>query len=161
MEPLPHYAGIEEVPDARFKEADIVFGCLDNISARMNVNSRAYREGRFYVDGGMEGFAGKVMVVRPPEGACLQCGTNRSHARVANLRFSCTGRDTVIHTPLLSAEVTTTSVLAAVMVRESLKHISGRDDCLLDNLFYYDGLRNVSEEMSVPLNPDCPVHLPR
>lgn len=154
----PVVSRVEDAGEGLISEADVVYGCLDNISARVYVNSKAYREGRFYVDGGMEGFTGKVMVVRPPEGACLQCGMNRSHARIADLRFSCTGSDTVFHAPLVSAEITTTSVLAAVMVRESLKHVSGRHEDILDNVFYYDGLRNVSEEMSVPRNPDCPLH---
>ena len=154
-------ARIEDTPSDMFSEADVVFGCLDNIPARIFVNSMAYSYERPFVDGGMDGFAGRVMVVRPPEGACLQCGMNRSHARVANLRFSCTGRDAVFHNPTLAAEITTTSVLAAVMVREGLKQVCGRPDSSVNNVFYYDGLRNMSEEMEVPRNPECPVHDPR
>lgn len=151
-------ARIEESPSEVFSRADVVLGCLDNIPARMYVNSLAYDSGRPLIDGGMDGFTGRVMVVRPPEGACLQCGMNRSHARVANLRFSCTGRDAVFHNPPLAAEITTTSVLAAVMVRESLKQVCGKCDSAVNNVFYYDGTRNVSEEIEIPLNPECPVH---
>ena len=154
----PITAPIEECDPGLFVESDVVLGCLDNILARMHVNSQSYRSCKLYVDGGMEGFSGKVMVVRPPDGACLQCGMNRSHAKVAGLRFSCTGADTTFHEPRLASEITTTSLIAGIMVREVLKHVSGRDDILLSNSFYYDGKMNRAEELEVPLNPECPVH---
>jgi hypothetical protein len=31
-------------------------------------------------------------------------------------------------------------------------------DMLISNVFYYDGQRNRSEELEIPLNPNCPVH---
>jgi molybdopterin/thiamine biosynthesis adenylyltransferase len=159
--PVPISDRIESLGPSVFDEHDIVFGCLDNIQARIHVNSHAYHAGKVYIDGGMEGFVGRVMVARPPSGACVQCGMNRSHARVAQLRFSCTGNDIVFHEPKLAAEITTTSVISAIMVREALKVVSHKDESVLANTFYYDGQRNVSEELEVPVAPDCPVHLRR
>jgi hypothetical protein len=74
------------------------------------------------------------------------------------MRFSCTGKDVVFHEPRLAAEITTTSVVSAIMVREALKVVSGRMDMLISNVFYYDGQRNQSEELEIQLNPNCPVH---
>jgi len=149
---------IEDAGQEIFREHDIILGCLDNIAARIHTNSHAYHAGKPYIDGGMAGFIGKVMVVTPPDGACLQCGMNQSHARIADFRFSCTGKDVVFHEPRVAAEITTTSVISAIMVREALKYISGRRDMMLSNAFYYDGQRNVSEEMEISRDPDCPVH---
>lgn len=157
--PICRTARVQELPDSLFSEHDVVLGCLDNIDARIHANSHSYVAGKHYIDGGMEGFLGKVVVARPPDGACVQCGMNRSHAKVAGLRFSCTGRDTVFYEPRVAAEITTTSVIAAVMVREALKVVSGRPDMLLANAFFYDGQRNAAEEMEIPLDPSCPVHL--
>jgi molybdopterin/thiamine biosynthesis adenylyltransferase len=150
---------IQDQPGNLFRDHDIVLGCLDNIEARIHVNAHSYSAGRVYIDGGMDGMVGKVMVSRPPKGACLQCGMNRTHAKIASMRFSCTGRDVVFHEPKLAAEITTTSIVSAVMVREVLKVVSGHPEMLLNNAFYYDGQRNFSEEMEIPLDPDCPVHL--
>jgi len=150
---------IQDLPSGMFKDHAIVLGCLDNLDARIHVNSHSYSSGRIYVDGGMEGMVGKVMVSKPPSGACLQCGMNRSHAKIANLRFSCTGKDVVFHDPKLAAEITTTSIISAVMVREALKAMSGHHKMLLNNAFYYDGRRNISEELEVALDPSCPVHM--
>ena len=157
--PVPMRQRIEDLPEGAFKDYDLVLGCLDNIQARIHTNSHSYRAGKVYIDGGMEGFLGKVMVARPPVGACVQCGMNRSHSKVAELRFSCTGKDVVFHEPRLAAEITTTSVISAIMVREALKVVSSRPDMLIANAFYYDGQRNQSEELEIPLNPNCPVHL--
>ena len=149
---------VEDLPASAFHVHDIVLGCLDNVAARIHVGSHAYAENKVLIDGAMDGFVGKVMVARPPEGACLQCGMNRTHSKIASLRFSCTGREVVFHEPLIPAEITTTSVIAAVIVREALKVVSGKHERLLSNCFYYDGLRNVSEEMEVPRDPACAVH---
>lgn len=157
-EAVPIVSRIEDVPDAILREHDIVMGCLDNIVARLHVNSHSYALGKTYIDGGIEGFVGKAMVVRPPDGACIQCGMNRTHAKIASLRFSCTGKEVVFHEPRLAAEITTTSIVSAVMVREALKSLSGHPEMMLSNSFYYDGQRNVSEELEVSLDPTCPVH---
>lgn len=157
-EPVPIRGRIEDLGQTVFEDNDIVLGCLDNIPARLHVNSHSYAAGRIYIDGGMDGFAGRVMVSRPRHGACLQCGMNKTHAKVASLRFSCTGKDVVFHEPRLAAEITTTSIVSAVMVREALKGASGKTNMLLSNAFFYDGQRNVSEEMEIPLDPNCPVH---
>jgi molybdopterin/thiamine biosynthesis adenylyltransferase len=157
-DPRPITSKIEDCGEAPFKDNDIVLGCLDNVNARVHANAYAYQAGRVYIDGGMEGFLGKVMVSLPPDGACLQCSMNRSHLKVAAMRFSCTGKDVVFHEPRVPAEITTTSVVSAIMVREALKIVSRRRDMVLSNALYYDGQRNVCEEMEVDLNPTCPVH---
>jgi len=152
---------LEDLPDSFYGGFDIVLGCLDNIAARVHANSHAYHAGKAYIDGGMDGFLGRVMVCIPPDGPCVQCGMNRSHSRVAGMRFSCTGEGVVFHEPRLAAEITTTSVISAVMVRECLKVVSGRRDMSLRNMFYYDGQRNSGEELEVPLDPRCPNHPPQ
>lgn len=156
--PRPIVGMIQSQPAELFRKHDIVFGCLDNVEARIHANSHAYWAGRPYIDGGMDGFVGRVMVVKPPEGACLQCGMNRTHARIASLRYSCTGKDVVFHERKLAAEITTTSLISAVMVREALKFASGHPQISLNNAFYYDGRQNISDEIEVPLDPNCPVH---
>lgn len=152
---------LEDLPSEFYAGFDVVLGCLDNIAARVHANSHSYSAGKVYIDGGMDGFVGKVMVCLPPDGPCVQCGMNRTHSRVADMRFSCTGEGIVFHEPRLAAEITTTSVISAVMVRECLKVVSGSRDRCLRNTFYYDGQRNVTEEMEVPLDPRCPNHVPR
>ncbi|MFH0816923.1 MAG: ThiF family adenylyltransferase [Methanobacteriota archaeon] len=152
---------VQEMPDDFIPGHDLVLGCLDNLAARLYINSRAYAAGIPYVDAGTDGFVGKVMMVIPPEGACLECGANRSHAKIVQQRFGCTGSDVTFFAPKLAAEITTTSVVSAIQVREAMKLVCGKRELAIKNVAYYDGNRNVFEELEVQMNPDCPNHLAR
>jgi molybdopterin/thiamine biosynthesis adenylyltransferase len=153
-----HSKPVEQMPESFIPPHDVVLGCLDNLAARLHVNSRAYAAGIPYIDAGTDGFVGKVMDVLPPTGACIECGANRSHAKVVQQRFSCTGSDVTFFSPKLAAEITTTSVVSAIQVREAMKVVCGRRDLALSNVAYYDGSRNVFEELEVSVSPGCPNH---
>lgn len=153
-----HTDRIQDMPEDFIPSHSIVLGCLDNVAARLHLNAHCYSKGIPYIDGSMDGLVGKVQVVFPPETACLQCGMNKTHSKIMELRFSCTGEDVTFFEPRIAAEITTTSVVSAVQVREALKIASGKRNALLSNIFYYDGFRNVADTLEVPKNPDCPHH---
>jgi molybdopterin/thiamine biosynthesis adenylyltransferase len=137
---------------------DVIFGCLDNIAARLHLNAQACHVKVPYIDGGTDGFRGKVQVVLPPATPCLQCAMNRSHHKVMERRFSCTGADVVLHERKVAAEITTTSIIAAIQVREALKVLSGRPEACIENVEYYDGYQARSECFEIEIDPDCPNH---
>jgi molybdopterin/thiamine biosynthesis adenylyltransferase len=151
---------VEELTEESWGEFDIVFGCLDNISARLHANSHSYHKCIPYIDGGTNGMAGKVQVVLPPRTPCFQCGLNRSHYRVLEKRFSCTGREVSYFEPKVPAEITTTSVIAAIQVREALKIASRLGEKCIRHAFYYNGMNGMSEELEISFDPDCPLHQP-
>ncbi|MHC1709069.1 MAG: ThiF family adenylyltransferase [Methanomassiliicoccales archaeon] len=135
---------------------DIILGCLDNVAARLHLNANSYHARVPYVDGGTDGFRGRVQAVVPPLTPCLQCGMNRSHFKVMERRFSCTGQDTVFYQPKMAAEITTTSIIAAVQVREAVKILSGRT--AIAHVMHYDGLGGTSEVFALDIDPGCPNH---
>jgi molybdopterin-synthase adenylyltransferase len=135
---------------------DIIMGCMDNVAARLHTNANSYHAGVPYIDGGTDGFRGKVQVVVPPRTPCLQCAMNRSHFKVMERRFSCTGEDTVFYQPKMAAEITTTSIIAAMQVREAVKLLSGKD--VIEHVVYYDGLLGTSEIFQLEQDPGCPNH---
>lgn len=137
---------------------DVVLGCLDNVMARLYVNAHSYHHGIPYVDGGTDGFRGKVQVVNPPEGPCLQCGMNGSHQKILEKRFSCTGSDVSFFMPKMAAEITTTSVIAAIQVREALKILSGRSDMCIRNVLFYDGESGESVVLEMGKLEGCQNH---
>ena len=149
---------IEELTEDSWGEFNIVLGCLDNIAARLHANSHSYQMDIPYIDGGTSGMAGKVQVVLPPRTPCFQCGLNRSHYRVLEKRFSCTGREVSYFEPKMPAEITTTSVIAAIQVREALKIASGLEDRCIRHAFFYNGMTGMSEEFEMSFDPDCPLH---
>ena len=86
---------------------------------------------------------------------------NKTHSKIMELRFSCTGEDVTFYEPKVAAEITTTSIVSAVQVREALKIACGERDAVMSNIFYYDGFRNVAETLEIAKNPDCPNHVER
>ena len=150
---------IQDLGDGFIGGFDVTLGCLDNLLARLYVNAQSYYNQIPYIDGAMDGLRGKVQVVLPPETPCLECGMNRSHGRIVEQRFSCTGNDVTLFLPKIGAEITTTSIIGALLVREALKLVCGKSSDCLKNVAYYDGLRNALETFEIPRNPDCPNHL--
>ena len=154
----PMAGRVEELPEDAWRAYDIVMGCLDNIAARLHVNSQSYYHGIPYVDGGTRGTTGKVQVVLPPSTPCLQCGMNRTHYRTLELRHSCTGSDVTFFQPKIAAEITTTAIIAAVQVREAAKILSGREDRCISHVAHYDGLAGRWDELELSFDPSCPNH---
>lgn len=150
---------IQDLPEDFVSSFDIVLGCLDNVAARLHLNAHCYYKGIPYIDAATLGFIGKVQVVLPPDTPCFQCAVNKTHLKIMGDRFSCTGIDTTYHEPKLAAEITTTSVVSAIQTRESIKIVLGMESDLVHNVFYYDGMKNVSDVLEIGINPDCPHHM--
>lgn len=158
VEVVTHNCKIQELGEDFIPKFDMVFGCLDNIDARLHINAHCYYHDIPFIDAATNGFIGKVHVVLPPETPCLECSMNKTHFAVLQKRFSCTGVDITFFEDKMAAEITTTAVVSAIQVREGLKILSGQRDRCLRNIFYYHGMNNMSDELEVELNPDCPHH---
>lgn len=143
------------IQDVDVEGFDIILGCLDNILARMDLNSAACYHGIPYIDGATDGMRGKVHVVLPG-GPCLQCVANRTHAKTIEIRHTCTGNSSF--TPHVASDVTTTAVIAAIQVREAMKVASGHSELCLSNVTYYDGTISDMFTAEADVDPSCPNH---
>ncbi|MGI5964283.1 MAG: ThiF family adenylyltransferase [Candidatus Methanomethylophilaceae archaeon] len=146
---------VSDVRELKSWDFDLILGCLDNISARLHVNSHAKYYGIPYIDGATDGMSGKVQTVA--DGPCLQCAMNSTHSKIAELRFSCTGNSHMF-VPHTAAEITTTSIIAALQVREAEKIISGREELCVRGITYYNGEKGTLDTVSLDIDPDCPNH---
>jgi molybdopterin/thiamine biosynthesis adenylyltransferase len=153
-----HTNKIQDLPEDLIHSHDLVFGCLDNIRARLHVNAFCYHYKIPYIDGATNGFSGKVQVILPPKTPCLECTLNKTHMKVLEERYSCTGSDLTYYEEKLPQEITTTSVIAAIQVREGLKIVSKNGNVLTNKIFYYNGKKNISEEIEIAVNPNCQHH---
>lgn len=153
---IPRKGMVQSLDSEDLRRYDVILGCLDNVAARLHLNANSYHARVPYIDGGTDGFRGKLQVVVPPETPCLQCAMNRSHFKVLERRFSCTGQDTVFYQPKMPAEITTTSVIAAMQVREAVKLLSGKE--VIRHALYYDGVQGTSEIFCLDQDPSCPNH---
>lgn len=158
LKATPVVCRVEDLPSGHFKNHDLVFGCLDNFNARIHANAHSCANDTPYIDGGMQGTIGRVFVSRPPDGPCIECASNITHSRIAALRYSCTGSSVSFFMPPVPAEITTTSIVAALSVREGLRILSPKAPPLGGQMIYYDGLRNSMELLEVDVDANCPNH---
>ena len=63
-----------------------------------------------------------------------------------------------MHERKIAAEITTSSIIAAIQVREALKVISGKGETCIRHVEYYDGYQVRSECYELELDPYCPNH---
>ena len=147
---------VGKVQDLEDWDYDMILGCLDNILARMHLNASACSFGIPYIDGATDGMMGKLQVVLPGK-PCLQCASNRSHARALERRFTCTGNGSMF-VPHTASDITTTAVIAAMEVREAMKVASGRQDLCSEGVTYYDGTAGTVFSLELDRDPDCPNH---
>lgn len=153
----PIVGQVENLTVEDFGKHDLVFGCLDNFNARLHANAHSRSAGVPYIDGGMLGTVGKIFVSLP-DGPCLECASNITHSKIAALRYSCTGRDVSVFLPPAPAEITTTSIVSALAVREGLRLLSRNARKLEGQMIYYDGLMNAYDLFEVDIDPRCPNH---
>lgn len=146
---------VGRIQDLEDWDYDILIGCLDNILARMHLNATACGLGIPYIDGATDGMRGKLQVVLPGR-PCLQCASNRSHAKALERRFTCTGNS--VYTPHMASDITTTSVIAAMEVREAMKVASDRQDLSTEGVTYYDGTKGEMFTLELDIDPECPNH---
>ena len=147
---------VSRIQDVEIRDYDIILGCLDNIEARMHVNAHAYYHKIPYIDGATDGTIGKLQVIIPP-GPCFECNLNRTHVKIAEKRFTCTGNGTVF-VPKTASDITTTSIIAAMQVREAMKIASGAEDMCVKGITYYFGDSGETMNCELRISEECHNH---
>ncbi len=169
---------IEELKESEFDEFDVVFGCLDNLGARLHLNAQSYGK-KIFIDGGTTGFLGRVQVVSSPS-PCFECGLSKSDYNILWKKYSCVGEALDFVDPKMPALPTTTSIVAAVMANEFIKivHQPSTDEMadlitqgkkinslggakagsLIGRQWHYNGLMGEAKIMQMDVRRDCPVH---
>ncbi len=152
---------IEMLGEKFYKNFDFVFGCLDNLEARLQLNAWVYGKG-VLIDGGTDAVQCKVQIIKAP-GPCLECRMNRNDYDVLWKKYACTGEELKYLDTKSPALPTTTSITAAVQVSEfikiRLKDNENYEDTLIDKYWIYNTKTNESRILKVKKRKGCPVHL--
>jgi molybdopterin/thiamine biosynthesis adenylyltransferase len=141
---------------------DAVFGCLDNIVARVALGQLAARAGRLFVDGGLTAWEGTVRLFLPPDGPCYGCGLTEEDLRDLTLRRSCLA---YAARSQASGGVATTPTVAsmtgALMAQQGLRWIHrGRhdQDIPVGRELRFDLAHDRFWNTSIPRNAECLLH---
>ncbi len=152
----PIIKNVEALDDKFFSGFDAVFGCLDNLGARLHVNANCYGK-VILIDGGTSGFLGKLQVVQAPA-ACLECGLSKQDYGLLWKKYSCVGEMLDIIDPKMPALPTTTSVIAGMQVNEFVKLILKTGTTLAGKYTFYNGLTGQTNIFTIEKRNSCPVH---
>ena len=108
-----------------FYEFDVVFGCLDNVQARIDLNRSCMQTNRLYLDGGLNGIDGDVKVFGDGYEVCYDCLLSDSLRGDAWKRFACLKLRSGSDEPIGPTAPTISSIIAGLQVQIAVKHIHG------------------------------------
>ncbi|MBI4360226.1 ThiF family adenylyltransferase [Candidatus Micrarchaeota archaeon] len=151
----PDHRAVETIPETAFQTHDAVFGCLDNLGARLHTNAQTYHYAPLF-DGGTNGFFGKLQVVSKPS-SCLECGMNNRDYKLLWKKYSCVGEVLDYLDPKTPALPTTTSVVSAMQVNAWLANLLQQNSGA-GTYVHYNGLTQQTQTFEVPKRKTCPVH---
>lgn len=141
-----------------FDWADVILGGLDNREARLFLNRSAWKLGKPWIDGAIEGLSGVARVFEAGKPACYECTLGEVDWAILNRRMSC-NLLTIADEEAGKVATTPTSaaVIAGVQVQEALKLLHGLP-CLSGKGFVFEGLHHSSYVTEYTPDPDCQSH---
>lgn len=145
-----------------YREANLVFGCLDSVNARWALNRKCLQAGVEWIDGGISDFHGTVARYSPKEGACYECNFTTRTIERFNRRYSCPfGLIHSLAEEKVPTTAMTTSVIAALQVQQGLLQLHNLEEGLQAGqrlTLYLKPFRLVID--TLPFNPHCLSHHP-
>ena len=135
----PKKAFIEGNPTALIDGADIIIDCLDNIEARYVLNDYSIKTGTPVVHGGINGYAGQISFIAPPETACIRCIFPEPYKNEGPI-------------PVIGA---TAGIIGSMQAMEAIKYLTGSGELLKNQLCIIDGFTCESEKLLIEKNPAC------
>jgi molybdopterin/thiamine biosynthesis adenylyltransferase len=141
-----------------FEWADVILAGLDNREARLWINRAAWKVGRPWVDGAIEGINGVARVFVPGQPPCYECTLGEVDWAILDRRMSC---NLLAHRPDVAGKVPTTptisSIIGGIQVQEAVKLLHGLPT-LASRGFVFEGLNHTSYVVEYTENPDCMSH---
>jgi molybdopterin/thiamine biosynthesis adenylyltransferase len=141
-----------------FEWANVILAGLDNREARLWINRAAWKVGRPWVDGAIEGISGVARVFLPDRAPCYECTLGEIDWAILQRRMSC---NLLAHRSDAGGKVPTTptisSIIAGIQVQEAVKLLHGLP-VLASRGFVFEGLQHSSYTVEYTINPDCMSH---
>jgi molybdopterin/thiamine biosynthesis adenylyltransferase len=141
-----------------FAWADLILAGLDNREARLFINRAAWKVGRPWIDGAIEGINGVARVFLPKHPPCYECTLGETDWAILNRRMSC---NLLLHEPNPQGRTPTTptisSIIGGIQVQEAVKALHGLPT-LAGKGYVFEGLHHTSYVVEYTENPGCMSH---
>lgn len=159
IEVLPIYGSLQaSVGVGLIRNADLAFGCLDNVASRIALNRSCGMAGTPWIDGGLLELSGQVRVIIPPDGPCYECELALEDYARAEVRKSCfyASADHELERSVPTTP-TAASIIGALQVQEGVKLLHGQEVDANAKTVYL-GTRFGCETYALDRSPDCTAH---
>ena len=123
------------------KDVNVIADCLDNISARMDLNQFSLEAQIPLVHAGIEGWSGQLTTLAPPETPCMHCLFGDS-------------QDTPEKKPVLGAMA---AIIGSTQALEIIHLIAGTGSTLKNELLHFDGQAMQWNKLKIGRNDNCSV----
>jgi len=138
VEPIDHEPDDAEARDLA-ERVDLIVSCPPTFDERLRLNRAAVEAGIPLVDAAQWGMSGTLIVLHPPETACLEC-VYPEEPPFEELF------------PVVGAISSAIGSLAAL---EAIKLLSGDGEAIKGQMLIVDGFRGGSQSVALAKNPDC------
>jgi molybdopterin/thiamine biosynthesis adenylyltransferase len=151
---------VEDLPLEVFLNSNVIISGLDNLASRVFLSIIANKYGIPLIDGGMNGYQGRVQVFTPPDSPCPICPIPlNDYGRLIGLRNPCsapTPEGTMPSLPTLA------SLVSAIQAQEAVKlifnqKIGEKIEKPLNGLLILDLRFNRYNILELKKNPECVV----
>lgn len=141
-----------------FAWADLILAGLDNREARLWINRAAWKVGKPWIDGAIEGINGVARVFLPGQPPCYECTLGETDWAILNRRMSC---NLLLHEANPQGRTPTTptisSIIGGIQAQEAVKTLHGLPT-LAGKGYVFEGLHHTSYVTQYTENPDCMSH---
>ncbi len=141
-----------------FAWADLILAGLDNREARLWINRAAWKVGRPWIDGAIEGVNGVARVFMPGQPPCYECTLGETDWAILNRRMSC---NLLLHEANPQGRTPTTptisSIIGGIQAQEAVKTLHSLPT-LAGKGYVFEGLNHTSYVTTYTENPDCMSH---
>ncbi len=143
---------------ARYYEFSVVFACLDNIQARIDVNRYCYQAGVCFIDAGLRLLDGDIKVFGGDYEVCLDCTISQQLRQEAWKRFSCLKlRSRNEEAATLPTAPTIASIMAGLQVQIAMKYLHHLAVPFNKRLSIFGHIDEFGAS-HLQFNPYCPTH---
>ncbi|MBI9106478.1 MAG: HesA/MoeB/ThiF family protein [Spirochaetales bacterium] len=119
--------------------ADLIIDCLDNIETRYVLNDFSLKTRIPIVHGGINGYAGQISFIAPPETACLRCIFPDAYKADGPI-------------PVIGA---TAGIIGSMQAMEAVKYLTESGELLKNKLLIIDGFTWEIANLNLERNPSC------
>lgn len=140
-----------------FRRMDVVFGCLDNRQARIDVSRACWQTLTPYIDGGLDGINGDIHVIVPPITACYGCTISPMERQNLHERHACLKVRVDGSKPVIPTAPTISSIIAGWQTQLAVKHLHGKKIPFGQRLALF-GLSDMCERFAISPDSRCQDH---